>query len=158
MNWKKWVGVLVLLLFGLAGPRHAFADTYQLATGSATVQLVTVSSFAWTQVDNPAMAGRTSMEIYNLDTSSPIICSFNNTGSLFAGFVSTNTTAGNMVGRLIPASPATTSAIAGSNQWSLSLSNFASNRGSFPVSVPMDVFCVTAHVGATSQVIVTQTQ
>jgi len=146
MNWKKWVGMLGIMGAVLAlGPRHAQASVFQLATGSATITSVSVSSFAWTQVDTPQLAGRTGLEIQNVSVSSAVACNFNNTGSL-TGLTTTY--------HLIPAAVSNTVF----PDWSLSLSNFASNRGAYPVSVSLPVYCVTTNGSGSTTVIVTQTQ
>lgn len=191
MNWKRrgWVRdcFLFALLVGAVmfgtrgdikgpttffGPPIAQADTFQLATSSFTVFNVLVSSFNWTQVDNPQMVGRTAIEIFNLDSSSGIVCrqdnliAVNGASSLFNQSVSSNIAANTIAGRLIPPSVYTSSLTAGGQviagqqpyyegKWSLSLSNFASNRGAYPVSVSMPVFCITARV-VPSTVTVTQ--
>jgi hypothetical protein len=141
----KKLAVLAGLAIMLSVARVAHADTYQLATGSGVVTAVQVSSFAWTQVDSPQLYGRTSLEIQNVDVSSPVACAFINTGAL-SGLTTSY--------RLIPQATAGTSYPA----WSLSLSNFASNRGAYPVTVPLPVYCTTGKVGSSANVIVTQTQ
>jgi len=148
MNCKKLLGLLVLGL-GLAvtSPRHAFADTYTLAISSWTVNTVSVSTFAWTQVDSPQLAGRTSIEIYNVDTSSPMYCRQDN--APFITIAVSSNVPSNV--RTIPKSGGNVP-----NWWSLSLSSFASNRGAYPVSTSMPVYCLAAKDGAAGTAQVTQ--
>lgn len=156
MNWKKWVGLVLVLLSGCF--RHAFADSYQLAISSWVVNVVTVSSNSWTQVDAPLLAGRTSVSVYNVDGSSPIYCQSSSSTFLPSTvpgvFFSTNTTQVSAVPIAPQAFLATSSSIP--SVLTLSLSNFATNRGAYPVSVSMPVWCATAKQNATSIVEVMQ--
>jgi hypothetical protein len=130
--------VIVLLSLMCLGLSKGYADTFQLAGSSFTVQTIAVSTFQWTQVDSPQLSGRTSLEIYNLDASSSIYCTNNNIASSVLNVRNDQTPPLNA--RPIPPS------VQGSTlegKWSLSLSNFASNKGAYPVSASMPVYCVS---------------
>ena len=140
---KKILAILVLgLVFGV---RMAHAATYQLAIASATETGVAVSSFGWTEVDAPQLIGRTAIEIQNVDVSSSVECAFTNSGPL-AGLTTSY--------HVIPVATAATSY----PDWSLSLSNFSSTQGGYPVSASIPVYCTTGKVGSSATVIVTQTK
>lgn len=160
MNWKRWVvisGALAILAmsivpqqrFTLLGPRPAEATTYQLAVSSFVVYSVNVSTFVWTQVDVPQLVGRTALEIFNVDASSAVICRQDNLTTVVGIDNSKIVNYGN-------ARPVQPTA-----DWSLSISNFSSNRGAYPVSVSMPVYCLSTRLpggGVTSSTVtVTQT-
>lgn len=144
MNWKKWVGLLGLMLGLLAvGPRPAQADSYQLAIASFTVYWVNVSTFQWTQVDSPQLTGRTSLSIYNMDTSTSVYCRQDTSVAVLN--VNNNTTQPVNTFTLSPASLPFASQNTNPPSWiTMSLSNFSSNRGAYPVSASMPVYCISA--------------
>jgi hypothetical protein len=154
MNWKKWVGLfgagtLVLALSWMPRqssvissiPRDAYADSYQLAVSSSTVFWVQVATFGWTQVDVPQLVGRTSLTVYNIDASSPIYCRNDNT---LVNDIATNNSTTQPSNTFVISAAGTSSPPSWVN---LSLSNFSSSRGAYPVSTSMPLYCVSARVG-----------
>lgn len=139
MNWKKWAGLtLGTVLLAVSGAR---ADLIGAPISSSyTITSVQVSTFNFSQMDVPVLSGRTQIEIQNLNptTTDYFYCvqASSNPGTIT---FPTSGTPWIPNSRIIPGQ---LNGVPGT--WTLNLGNFATNRGAYPTSTAMDIYCASA--------------
>ena len=106
---------------------------YNVAISSITTTIVTVSTTAAVQMDNPQLAGRVSIEIDNIDSTANLWC--------LPG--STTTAAASNSGRKITPG----------NSWTVAIADGILGPGSLPVRTPVLFWCRSDGTSATKAAI-----